>query len=161
MAASAVSTTRSYPWPSGARWFRFSCRGVLALLALWAVHAASGRANAFRMEYATYDSMNVWKWLTWLGAAAAAGLLFGLAAWLPFRKVRYLWSRLLLAALPLAPLAQFWWIYVFQFGHHHVVSGVISRHVWFADPGSQTALAILVGVAIASGLTAERSGLDE
>jgi hypothetical protein len=113
------------------------------------------------MEYATYASMNVWKWLTWLGAAGAAGLLFGLAAWLPFRKVRYLWSRLLLAALALAPLAQFWWIYIFQFGQHHVVSGLISRHVWFADPASQTALGVLVGVAIASGFRAERSGLDE
>jgi hypothetical protein len=45
---------------------------------------------------------------------AAAGFLFGLATWLPFAKVRYLWSRLLLAALALVPIAQFWLLFGYQ-----------------------------------------------
>jgi hypothetical protein len=32
--------------------------------------------------------MDVWMWLAWLGPTAGAGLLFGLAAWLPLTKVR-------------------------------------------------------------------------
>jgi hypothetical protein len=113
------------------------------------------------MDFEMKSAMNVWKWLTWLAPAAAAGLLFGLAAWLPFAKIRYLWSRLLLAAIALAPLAQFWWVYIFQFGRNNFPGGLISRHVWFSDWVSQTALAVLVGVAIASGFRSVRPGLDE
>lgn len=161
MAATAVSTTRSYPRPSEARGFRLACRVVLALLALWAVHFATDRFTAFQMDYEMNAAMGVSKWLMWLAPAAAAGLLFGFAAWLPFGKVRFLWSRLLLAALATAPLLQFWWVYIFQFGRGNPPGGLISRHVWFSDWVSQTALAILVGVAIASGFRGERPGIDE
>ena len=44
-------------------------------------------------------------WLSWLGATVAAGLLFGLATWLPFTGVRFLPSRLLLAVAALLPIA--------------------------------------------------------
>jgi hypothetical protein len=135
-------------------WFRLIVRTVLALLALWALHFAAGRFWVFERDSAAIFKLDVGQWLAWLGSMAAAGFLFGLAAWLPFGKVRYLWSRLLLAALALTPLVQFWWVYIFQAGRHHSVGDLISRHVWFADWVSETGLAILVGVAIASGVTA-------
>jgi hypothetical protein len=105
----------------------------------------------FERDYAKdITHMDPGRWLAWLGPAAAAGFLFGLATSLPFGKIRYLWSRLLLAALALAPLAQFWWVYI----GHHFGGGLIARHMWFADAQSQTALAVLVGVALASGISA-------
>jgi hypothetical protein len=55
-------------------------------------------------------------WLAWIAPTIGTGFLFGLATWLPFAKVRYLWSRLLLAALALAPIAQFWWLYLVEGG---------------------------------------------
>src|SRR5829696_3044261 len=142
-------------------WFRLIVRAVLALVALWAVHIAAGRFTVFQRDFSTnLNEVGVPEWLAWLGSMAAAGFLFGLAAWLPFGKVRCLWSRLLLAGLALAPLVQFWWVYVFQLGRHHAPGGFISRHVWFADWVSETGLAILVGVAIASGFRAARSAPD-
>ncbi len=64
-----------------------------------------------------------------------------------------LWSRLLLAALALLPLAHFWLV-VFYLARHHVVSGWLATD-WFWDVASQTALAVLGGVAIASGFRAK------
>jgi hypothetical protein len=97
VAATAVParTTITEEW-----WFRLIVRAVLALLAMWALAFTADRFETFVANLRTS------LWLTWLGPAVGAGLLFGLAAWLPFTKVRYLWSRLLLAALVLAPLAR-------------------------------------------------------
>jgi hypothetical protein len=97
--------------------------------------------------------MDLELWLLWVGSLAAAGLVFGLAAWFPFTRVRYLWSRLLLAALAVLPLAHFWLI-EFYLARHHVVSGWLATN-WFWDVASQTALAVLGGVA-ASGFRAKR-----
>ena len=65
-------------------------------------YVAFGRDAAANFRYD--DSL----WLSWVGATGGAGFLFGLATWLPFVMVRYLPSRLLLAALALLPLAHFW-----------------------------------------------------
>jgi hypothetical protein len=81
-------------------------------------------------------------------------LLFGLAAWFPFAAVRYRWSRLLLAALAFLPLAHFWLVYGYLV-NDHVVSGWMLKD-WYWDFGSQTALAVLTGVAVASGFSAKR-----
>jgi hypothetical protein len=137
-----------------ASWFRLAARAVLALLALWLVNIASNRYVLFEKNYlSTLGRMDLGSWLLWVGSLAAAGLVFGLAAWFPFTALRYLWSRLLLAALALLPLAHFWLV-VFYLARHHVVSGWLATD-WFWDVASQTALAVLGGVAIASGFRAK------
>jgi hypothetical protein len=139
----------------GAPWFRLVVRAILVLLALWLVHIASDRYVVFRKNYVSaFGRMDLELWLLWVGSLAAAGLVFGLAAWFPFTRVRYLWSRLLLAALAFLPLAHFWLI-EFYLARHHVVSGWLTTN-WFWDVASQTALAVLGGVAVASGFRAKR-----
>lgn len=98
-------------------------------------------------------------WLAWIAPTIATGFLFGLATWLPFAKVRYLWSRLLLAALALAPIAQIWWLYIE--GHAAERRWLwLFRADWLFGDLAQIALAILAGVAIASGFRAARSAGD-
>jgi len=126
---------------------------VLALLALWLVHIASDRYIVFFRDFASKFRMDLGMWLLWTGSLAAAGLLFGLAAWFPLTTLRYLWSRLLLAALAFLPLVHFW-VVMFYLAPRNPVSGWLTTN-WFWDVGSQTALAVLGGVAIASGFRAK------
>jgi hypothetical protein len=84
-------------------------------------------------------------------SAAGAGLLFGLATWFPFTRVRYAWSRLLLAAVAFAPIAQFWWVFIYQLQRHGEAGGWLYRADWLMDLETQFALATLAAVAIASG----------
>lgn len=150
----AVPASPSRTRLSDAWWFRLIVRTILALLALWAVYYADHRWGAFQQDYLTRYRMDVWLWLSWMGCSAAAGLLFGLAARLPFTRVRYLWSRLLLVALAAVPVAHFWLVFGGHLGNH--VSGWLGTD-WFWGSGSQSALAVLVGVAIASGFVAKGS----
>ena len=90
-----------------------------------------------------------------MGAAVAGGLLFGLATWLPFTSVRFVWSRLLLAAVAFVPIAQFWWVWIYQLQGE--VGDWLFRADWFFAAPAQTALAVLTGVAIASGVRVKRS----
>lgn len=137
-----------------APWFKLAARAVLALLALWLVHIASDRYVVLIKNYLiTLGRMDLGSWLLWVGSLAAAGLVFGLAAWFPFTALRYLWSRLLLAALAFLPLVHFWLV-MFYLAPRHPVSGWLTTN-WFWDVGSQTALAVLGGVAIASGFRAK------
>jgi hypothetical protein len=136
-----------------APWFKLAARAVLALLALWLVHIASDRYIVFFRDFASKFRMDLGMWLLWTGSLAAAGLLFGLAAWFPFTTLRYLWSRLLLAALAFLPLVHFG-VVMFYLAPRHPVSGWLTTN-WFWDVGSQTALAVLGGVAIASGFRAK------
>jgi hypothetical protein len=88
-------------------------------------------------------------WLLSVGATIAAGLLFGLAAWLPFTRIRYLPSRLLLAAVALVPVAHFWLIIL---NHHVRPTGWLWRAYWFdLSVEMQFVLAGFAGVALASG----------
>ncbi|HEX9124696.1 MAG TPA: hypothetical protein VF984_15275 [Actinomycetota bacterium] len=91
-----------------------------------------------------------------MGSAVGAGLLFGLAAWFPFTHVRYLWTRLLLAALALLPVAHFWLVWGYLLPRRHEMRGWLMTS-WFCDVGAQTALAVLGGVAVASGFRAKMS----
>lgn len=146
-------------------WFRLIVRAVLALLALWALSFAQDRYAASQRITADFGALERYAemWLAWSASTIGAGFLFGLATWLPFAAVRYLWSRLLLAALALAPLAQFWWVFVFQLPRHGDVGGWTYRWLphWILDPTSQSALAVLAGVAIASGFRAARRAGDK
>lgn len=155
MAADAVPASPSRTRFSQAWWFRFAVRTILALLSLWALYFADRRYDVFAQDYRAMFRMDVWLWLSWVGSLTAAGLLFGLAAWLPFTRVRYLWSRLLLAALALVPVAHFWlvWGYLIPRG---LVGGWLATD-WFWGQGAQSALAVLGGVAIASGFRAKGS----
>jgi hypothetical protein len=134
-----------------AGWFRFLVRTALALLAFWILSFAADRYTAFAeaaVEFRNYDSL----WLSWIGAAVAAGLLFGLATWLPFTRIRFLPSRLLLAAAALMPIAHFWWVIV-----RRGTGAVQVRLYWFDATPIQFVLAVLSGVAIASGFRVKRS----
>jgi hypothetical protein len=158
VAVDAVPASSSRRMVVGAWWLRLIVRTIIALLALWAMAFAADRYDAFFVDYQRQLRMDVWLWLSWIGAAAGAGLLFGLAASLPFARVRYAWSRLLLTAVALVPIAQFWWVFIYQLQRHGEAGGWLTRADWLMDPWSQSALAALAGVAIASGFRAKGSG---
>lgn len=137
-------------------WFGFLVRGALALLALWTLSFAADRYRDFGLDASANFRYDTSLWLTWVGAMVAVGFLFGLATWLPSAKIRFLPSRLLLAALALLPLAHFWWVFI----RGHGSGGWLARGYWFDGAQIQFVLAALAGVAIASGFRARRSGSD-
>jgi hypothetical protein len=147
VAVDAVPASPSRRMWVGAWWLRLIVRTIIALLALWAIAFAADRYDVFLRDYGTNFRFDTWLWLSWIGAAAGAGLLFGLAACLPFARVRFLPSRLLLAALALLPLAHFWWVFI----QGHGSGGWLARGYWFDGAQTQFALPALAGVAIASG----------
>ena len=136
-----------------ALWFRFLVRAALALLAFGALSFAAGRSRAYQ-ESAAIFRFDDWLWLSWVAAAIVAGLLFGLATWLPFGKIRFLPSRLALAAATLVPVAHFWWL-----ADGHALGGWLGTLYWFDDLAIQFVMAALAGVAIASGFRAKDSTL--
>jgi hypothetical protein len=74
---------------------RSTVRTVLGVLAVWTVSLAEVRYVAFLSNGGVVRGW--WSmWLSWIGEAAGAGFLYGLAVWLPFTNVRHLWSRLFL-----------------------------------------------------------------
>lgn len=147
MATDAVPARASSDSIVEAWWFRFLVRIALALLALWMLSFASDRYAAFVRDRSANFRYDDSLWLSWVGATVAAGFLFGLATLLPFVKVRYLPSRLLVAALALLPLAHFWWLFQGDVGS----GGWLARFYWFDGVHPQSVLAALAGVAIASG----------
>ncbi len=153
MAADAVSAPAERDSMIQAWWFRYVVRTALVLLALWALWFADDRYSAFRFHAGATFSFDSSLWLLSVGATIVAGLLFGLAAWLPFTRIRYLPSRLLLAVVALVPVAHFWWIFLNQ---HGAPTGWLWRAYWF-DFSRQTqfVLAGFAGVALASGFRAK------
>lgn len=153
MATDAVPARVSSDPIIRARWFRLLARTALALLAFWMLSFAADRHTAFAMDAAANFRFDDPLWLAWAGATVAAGILFGLATSLPFAETRFLPSRLLLAALALVPVAHFWWVH----NEGHAASGGwLGRSYWFDAAQIQFAMAAFAGVAIASGLEAER-----
>ena len=122
---------------------------VGVVLALWALAFAGDRYEAYLRDSQAEFRIDTWLWFSWIGAAVAGGLLFGLATWLPFTSVRFLWSRLLLAAVAFVPIAQFWWVWIYQLQRQGEVPHWVYRADWFFAAPAQTALAVLPGVAIA------------
>jgi hypothetical protein len=157
MAVEAVPASSSRRLIVGARWFQLVVRGVLALLALWALVLADDRYLRWRMDFNAFSLSATGLWLSWVGATVAVGFLFGLAAWLPFTRVRYEWIRLLLAAVALVPVVQFWLIFLVQLDPNGVPARFLSTADWLMDPNSVFVLAALAGVAIASGFRAKDS----
>jgi hypothetical protein len=149
----------SDPLPPRA-WVRPVMRTALALLAMWALYFADDRYTAFSRTNSYDFGFHTGLWLSWAALVVLAGFLFGLAAWFPFTKVRYLWSRLLLAALALLPLAHYLYVFGYQVPHTGSSgSGWIGRQ-WYVLSGvvAQTASAALVGVALASGFRTNTGG---
>ncbi len=85
----------------------FLVRAALALLAFWALWFAQARYVGFRQGESPFLGLDDSLWHLSILATIVAGLLFGLAAWLPFTRIRYLPSRLLLAAVALVPVVHF------------------------------------------------------
>ena len=136
----ASSDSIEQPW-----WLRALVRAALALLAFGALSFAADRFTAFLMGGAANSRYSGWVWLTWAGATIVAGLLFGLATLLPFANVRFMPSRLVLAAVALLPVSQFGWLFLRSHGAGHLF--------WFDAAHIQFSLAALAGVAIASAFT--------
>ena len=155
MATDAVPARASSDSMIQAWWFGFIVRTALVLLAFWALWFGQDRFGAFRVQltrpFLGYDNS---LWFLSVVATIVGGLLFGLAGWLPFTRIRYLPSRLLLAAVALVPVAHFWWIVLEQ--HDAGSTGWLWRAYWFDYSFEvQFVLAALAGVALASGFRAK------
>jgi hypothetical protein len=91
------------------------------------------------------------------------GVAFGLAACMPWplAPIRYRWSRLLLAGVAAVPIAEIAYLSGYLLPRRHTVGGWLwTTSRWFGDTGTLFALAVLVGVALASGLV-RRGSIDQ
>src|SRR5207249_3560213 len=122
------------------------------------LHVAQNRFASFEQDASSTFHWNSGLWLSWVGTSLGAGFLFGFAVLLPFSRVRFLWSRLLLAALALLPVAQGWLIWGYLLPRRHTVSELLATTSrWFGGAGTFSALTVLAGVAIASGFRAKNA----
>jgi hypothetical protein len=135
-------------------WFRLVVRAVLAVLAFLMLRLSADQLRTLSLGHSVDLRFDTSLWLESIGSTVAAGLLFGLATWLSFTKVRLLPSRLLLAAAALLPVAHFWWSFI---DGHGSPSGWLGANYWFDNFQSQYVFAALAGVAIASVLGTKRS----
>ena len=94
MATEAVPAQTSSDSMIQAWWFSFLVRTGLVLLAFWALWFAQDRYGAFRVRLSPFFTYDNSLWLLSVAATIVAGFLFGLAAWLPLTRIRYLPSRL-------------------------------------------------------------------
>jgi hypothetical protein len=130
-------------------------RGALAILALWLLHYAFSREIAWSTAHvAAFNKWDMGGWTYWLGMAALAGLAFGLAGSMPWplTPIRYRWSRLLLAAVAAVPIAWFTYVFGYLLPRDHKVGGWVAQTARWFGPDAMFGLAVLVGVAVASGL---------
>jgi hypothetical protein len=116
---------------------------------------AGHRYTAFRNDLESTFGFNDLLWLAWLIPTIVAGFLFGLATSTPFVRGRYVRRRLALAAVALAPIVQFWWVFGFQHERFSDIDGWLYRVPLLMDRADQTVLAALVGVALASGFQSD------
>ena len=110
-------------------WFRFLVRAAIALLAFGALWLGADRYRAFFFQRAATLRSDDALWFSWVAATVFGGCLFGLATWLPFARVRFLPSRLALAAVALVPIAHASWIWL---GGH--ATGRLYRFDGAGDP---------------------------
>jgi len=129
---------------------RFVARAALAVFAMWTLYRARLTYEEFVMgAMRPFNGLPWGLWFRSIAIAVGAGLLFALAASFPFARVRYQWGRLLLAALAMLPLLQFRMLYT---GNHP--GWFATGFTWFSGPSMHLTLAVLAGVAIASGFRA-------
>jgi hypothetical protein len=109
MATDALPARASSTSIAEASWFRFLVRAVLVVLAFLMLRLAADQLRTLSLGRSVSLQLDTTLWLESIGSTVAAGLLFGLATWLPFTSVRLLPSRLVLAVVALLPVAHFWW----------------------------------------------------
>src|SRR5438093_12732460 len=111
METHAVRARASADSTMQAPWFLFLVRAALALLAFLLVYLGDNRHTAWLFS-STNGRLDNSLWFAWLGWTIGAGIMFGLATWLPFTKLRYLPSRLLLPLVALLPVVHFWAVFL-------------------------------------------------
>jgi|SRR5436190_2342721 len=147
MATDAVPARASTDPTLQAPWFRFLLRAALALLAFLLLYLGDNRYTAWLFS-STNGRLDNSLWLASVGCTVGAGIMFGLATWFPFTKLRYLPSRLLLAIVVFVPVVHFWWVFLHPYRPATARFGYFR---WFDEPQIQFACVVLAGVAIASG----------
>jgi hypothetical protein len=134
-------------------WLSFLIRGALAIIALWLLHYAFSREIAWSAAHVGL-MWDMGPWIYWLGMSALGGLAFGLAGSMPWplTPIRYRWSRLLLAAVAAVPIAWVTYVFGYLLPRDHEVGGWVAQTARWFGPDALFGLAVLVGVAVASGL---------
>ena len=130
-------------------------RAVLVVGGLVPLRFAESRYLAWSRENAAAFRIQLGGWVLWVGLMALAGLAFGLAGWMPWGRMRYRWTHaLLVGVVPLVMLAHFAIVATHWFS--------LPRWLWgrppyfWTDVGPQFALAVLLGIAVASGFASHR-----
>jgi hypothetical protein len=137
-------------------WLHVLARTAIALLAFLLLSLGEARLMAW-LQSSSNGRLDNSLWYAWLGWTVGAGVLFGSATWLPFTKLRYLPSRLLLALLASLPVVHYWWAFLFRVRSS---AGLILQVRWFDAFQIQFVCAALAGVAIASGFRSARRGRE-
>jgi hypothetical protein len=128
---------------------------VAALALLW---LAQHRLDTWQMRYSSDFKSHLDLWLEWVGLAVSSGLAFGLAAWLPEGRFSYRWTRvLLLGVVPFALLGHVALLFEFLLNRRSELPGLLNHMYFYFAIGPQFALAIMLGVAVASGLAPKES----
>jgi hypothetical protein len=134
-------------------WLRAFLRAAIALLAFLFLSLGDDRHRAWLLS-SNNGRLDNSLWYAWLGWTIGAGIMFGLATWLPFTKLRYLPSRLLLAILALVPVVHFWWVFLHPY---RPVTDWLGHFRWFDEFPILFVCAAFAGVAIASGFRTRAS----
>ena len=128
----------------------FLVRTALLAGGLVSLRFAESRYGAWTREIGSTFHLQLGDWAPWVGLVALTGFGFGLAAWMPWGRMRFRLSRaLLVGVVPLVLLAHF----AFLFGlilPHVWRPGFLMRSYFWDDVGPLFALAVLLGVAVAS-----------
>lgn len=134
---------------------------VLAAIGILAVAQDQSRARSLRS--AEDRSFHLELWGASLGLVAVGGLVFGLAVWLPSQRTRYKWTRaVLLGIVPLLLMAHFAFVFGFALPHRWAGPALLLQMRFYFSYGPQFSLAILTGLAVASGFAPDvpRAGAD-
>jgi hypothetical protein len=161
MSAQTSTITPAKTSVAGRPWLSFLIRGALAILALWLLHYAFSRELAwYNAHLAPFNKWDMGPWTYWLGMAALAGLAFGLAGSMPWplTPIRYRLSRLLLAAVAAVPIAWVTYVFGYLLPRNNEVGGWEGQTARWFGPDALFGLAVLVGVAVASGLARPDAG---
>ncbi len=127
-------------------------RLALVALALVLVWHAERALQEWQRRAAVELRFKTGLWFGWVIPAVLAGIVFGLAIWLPRGRTRYRWGRALALGLPpLLLLLQFYFVWGVALPHHLALPDLLARSTPFWDAGPQFALATFAGIAITSG----------
>jgi hypothetical protein len=139
---------------------RLALRVLLALLGFALVWVMDDRWVAARREAAATFEWPTILWLELVGAGVLAGLAFGLAASIPSRFGGYRWGRVLALGVPAIVIVLLGMVSLATLTALNDLPGplrdAVSGLVGLYGPFLQPAAAIVVGIALASGLAEPR-----